>query len=331
MTLTSIGDLTQTHFLRRQTAGAKADMDRLTAEMTTGKVTDAGAHLGGDFSALAGIDSSLARLRGYATATTQAGMIADVQQRALSQIDDAAVAASGTLIAAAFAPADGIAAAARQAQDALAAAIGALNLRHADRAVFAGADGDGVALAGADAVMASARQAVAGVTGGPAVVATVESWFTDAAGFGAAYRGGPPAPPVPVAPGMSVSLDVTAADPALGDTLKSLILGALLTDDAVGGGRDARAHVARVAGEGLAGAAPARAALAGRLGIVQQRLDQTAAQNSAEDSALSIARNGLVATDPYDTATRLQDAQSRLEMIYTLTARLSRLTLADYL
>ena len=44
-----------------------------------------------------------------------------------------------------------------------------------------------------------------------------------------------------------------------------------------------------------------------------------------------MARGGMVGVDGYDTATALQETQARLETLYTLTARLSRLKLADYL
>jgi flagellar hook-associated protein 3 FlgL len=35
--------------------------------------------------------------------------------------------------------------------------------------------------------------------------------------------------------------------------------------------------------------------------------------------------------DPYQAATELELAQTQLEAVYTLTARLSRLSLSDYL
>ena len=44
-----------------------------------------------------------------------------------------------------------------------------------------------------------------------------------------------------------------------------------------------------------------------------------------------MARTGMVQIDPYDAATRLQNTETQLQLIYTLTARISRLSLADYL
>ena len=44
-----------------------------------------------------------------------------------------------------------------------------------------------------------------------------------------------------------------------------------------------------------------------------------------------IARLGIVSMDPYDAATALTEAESQLDTLYTVTARLSRLSLANYL
>ena len=55
------------------------------------------------------------------------------------------------------------------------------------------------------------------------------------------------------------------------------------------------------------------------------------ARNGAETSALEIARTDILAIDPYRTATELQSTETRLETLYTLTARLSRLSLSEYL
>jgi len=64
---------------------------------------------------------------------------------------------------------------------------------------------------------------------------------------------------------------------------------------------------------------------------LQARIDTATTRNTSEATALGIARAGLVQLDPYETATRLQHAETQLQLIYTLTARMSRLSLADYL
>jgi flagellar hook-associated protein 3 FlgL len=74
-----------------------------------------------------------------------------------------------------------------------------------------------------------------------------------------------------------------------------------------------------------------RASLQGRLGLTQARIDQAQTRNTAEQSMLEIARADLVAIDPFEAATRMEAAQTQLETLYSVTARLSRLSLVDFL
>ncbi len=330
MAMTSIGDLTQTHFLRRHTAATKADLDRLTTEAATGRPADPGAHLRGEFTALSAIDSTLARLAAFGSVTDDLSLRAEAQQRALAHVDAAATGAGAALVTSAYGAIQGTAAAGGQARQALDAALSALNQRLGDRALFAGADSGGPAILGAADMLGSVQTALGGVTDAPAVLSAVDAWFAAPDGFAAAYLGADAAPPLAITPAEVAGLDVTAKDPALRDTLKALVLGSLLADPGFGT-PTTRAALAQKAGESLAGLATDRATLAGRLGSTQQRLDEAATRNTAESSALGMARNALLTVDPYDTATRLQETETRLEMIYALTARLSRLSLLDHL
>ena len=67
------------------------------------------------------------------------------------------------------------------------------------------------------------------------------------------------------------------------------------------------------------------------IGLQEAATTKTQAQNTAESSALSIARSTLISADPYETATALQETEASIQNLYTLTARLSRLKLTDYL
>jgi flagellar hook-associated protein 3 FlgL len=67
------------------------------------------------------------------------------------------------------------------------------------------------------------------------------------------------------------------------------------------------------------------------IGTLEARIETATARNSAETSALEMARNEIIAVDPYKAATDLSAAQTQLETLYTVTARLSRLSLAGYL
>jgi flagellar hook-associated protein 3 FlgL len=74
-----------------------------------------------------------------------------------------------------------------------------------------------------------------------------------------------------------------------------------------------------------------RAFLRGNLGFAQARIEQAQTRNESEIAALEIARSDLLSIDPYEAATRLEAAQTQLETLYSVTARLSRLRLVDFL
>ncbi|MGR3292274.1 MAG: flagellin [Paracoccaceae bacterium] len=71
--------------------------------------------------------------------------------------------------------------------------------------------------------------------------------------------------------------------------------------------------------------------LRANVGSAEARIEDATAQNSAEKFALEIARADITAIDPYQTATELEAVALQLETLYTLTVRLSRLSLSEYL
>ena len=157
-------------------------------------------------------------------------------------------------------------------------------------------------------------------------------WFASPAGFAAViYQGGPPLGPVQVSADQTALLDVTATDPALRDTLKALAMGALLARGTLAGSDAARADLANRAGQQLVAAQEPMAALAAKLGTVQSAVQQASIRNDAEDAALQSARLSLLSVDPYETATKYQEAQNQLQTLYAITARAARLSLVDFL
>jgi len=72
-------------------------------------------------------------------------------------------------------------------------------------------------------------------------------------------------------------------------------------------------------------------ALSARIGMQEERAFLGQSRAEAENTAMSIARAKLLDADPYQTAVKLEQAMTQLDMIYNLTARLSRLSLATYL
>lgn len=333
MPITSLGDLAQSIILQRSGVRAKAQIQKLSTELTTGLASDRAAHLSGNLSPLAGIEASVARLSGFHNVTSDMGLTAGVMQTVLSTIGDNASAVSGRLLSAAssFSP-DQVAAVAQESVSRLDTAMNALNTRYGDRTVFAGVALNQPAVISSTELLDLLQGVVAGATGPQDVETLVSDWFNDPAGFATqAYRGGRPLEGVLVAPGETAQLDVTALDPELLETLSAMALPALITRGVLAGQTIGQADLAKRAGERLLEGATGRAQLAARLGTTEAQLDGAATRNASEASALEIARVDLIGVDSFETATRLEATQTQLETLYALTARMQRLNLVDYL
>ncbi|MEZ5797011.1 MAG: flagellin [Paracoccaceae bacterium] len=332
ITRVGTGDQVLSTLLSRSSANLRAEVMQRGQEVATGQHADLAAAVGGDFSALAAIDHSLARLRGYAANTSEAGLFTDVMQSALQVVSDAATDLGGNVLrGVGLATETGISTLATEASRHFTTAVGALNTRFSERAVFSGVNAEVAPLPDADSILSALETVTAGLVTTADVKAAIDGWFTDPLGFGAMYAGGAGRAEVPIAQGETADLSVTALDPAIRDTLKGIASVALLGRGLLAGDLTARTDLAKSAGEALMTAGESRAQLMARVGTEQARISAAETRNTAEKSALDIARAGIVSADPYDAATRLQDLQTRLESLYLVTARLSRLTLTEFL
>ncbi len=333
MSLISLGDMAQSFLLRRQNVALRTDLQRLSLELTTGRVNDTAARVSGDLVPISGIDTTLARLKGYGAVASEAALFTGAMQTGLAVIDEIAADLSAALITAASshtpARVDAVAKQARQQFD---TAVSVLNTRFGDRSIFAGTATGSAATTNADTMLSALDAAVAGAVSAADVESAVATWFDAPGGFLAlGYSGGGTLAALSIAPAEETVMDVTAAAPAIRAHLKALAMAAMLDRGVLSGQPDARQDLARRAGVGLLQSQTDLAHLAARLGLVEAQIEAATARNSAETTALQIARADIVAADPFETATKLEETQAQLEKIYAITARMTRLSLMDYL
>jgi flagellar hook-associated protein 3 FlgL len=326
------GDLAQSHVLRRQTAATRAEVNSLANDAGSGIATDLARHLRGQTAAVAAIQTSLARLDVFDQNLSRLATRAEAMQAALARVDRAATDAAADLQQSAEAGGPALDIAAKRGRAAFADAVNALNTRFGDQSLFAGTAINGASLLAPDALLAAARSAIAPATAPGDIATALDQWLNDPGGFTAtAFLGRTDATEVPVADDRRIALDLTAADPAFRGTMKGLILAALMSDPGLAPDRTTQAAFARIAAGTLSTTGDDRIAAASRLGVIENRIATAQSRNSAERGALGIARADLIAVDAYDVATRLSDAETRLETLYALTARLSGLTLVGFL
>lgn len=332
MTRISVGDVSLTNILARQGADLRAQVSRASQEVTTGQHSDLARALRGDVSPVLAIDASLTRLQAFRTTTHDSALQTAAQQAAMSGLSSLAKEITMTLLGARdFQGQAQIAAIAADVRGRLESAVGLLNTQAAGRAIFAGAATDRVPLGSADDLLAALEAAATGATTAGTVAAAVVNWFADPLGYGAFYQGGAPLSDAPIAPGETADLSTTAMDPAIRDTLASFAMAALLDRGMLAGNAEERARLAERAGHDLLTTEDARITLAARIGSVEAQIEAARTRNGAEETALGILRTDVGSVDPYEAATRLEAARSQLESLYLVTARVSRLSLVEFL
>ncbi len=332
MTRVSVGDASLTNILARQGADLRTRVSRASQEVATGRPADLGQTLRGDLSPLLAIDASLARLAAYGSTTTDAAAHTGAQQAALAGLSSLAGGITTTLLGSRDFPTPAqVNTVAADARGRLASAIGLLNTEASGRAVFSGTATDTPPLGTADDLLAALQTAALGATTAGQVAAAVTTWFADPLGYQAFYRGGDALSPAPIAPGEAADLSTTALEPALRDTLAGLAMAALIDKGALSGNPQERARLAQTAGQVLLTGEEARITLAARIGTVEAQVEAARTRNATEETALGILRSDIGSVDPYEAATRLETARSQLESLYLITARVSRLSLVEYL
>jgi len=335
MSFGTYGDVAQFHRLRQDGTRLQQEMQRLTQELSTGRQADLGRATDGDFSSLAALDRSLRLQTAFARSIVEAGLDATARQAALerveAEIDGVAprmlgLATGGSLHDMTLAIAD--------APDRLEQAVAALNTRIADRSLFSGDTPDRPALIPGAEILDHLRPLAAAATDAAAMIAVVEDWFlTPGGGYEAlAWQGGTgAAPPAILGEAQQEQAGITALDPALREVLAGLALAGLAAEGAGAFGEADRRALVAASAERMIQGEDALIRLRSDLGASQARIEEARVAAEAARASMEIEQARLIEADPYRAATELEAVQTRLEQLYILTARLSRLTLSEYL
>ena len=333
MTITTLGDLTSQFLLRRQNVALRDEMQRLSLELTSGQTADPIRHLTGDFAALSDIEQRMTGNAAFRQSATEAAATTDAMQTALGNLQDMSSDLAKSLMdLSETGLSETSEVGAVQARDIFNRAVSLLNTRIAGRSLFAGVAVEQSALADAETILSDLRGAVSGLSSLADIRAAVDTWFDTPGGAfdTVAYQGSPSSiPAFRVAQDESVRLDLRADHEALRDTLKHIALAAIADDPAIG--LTTRGAIYGDAAVALFSGQDGLSAVRADLGVTQARLEETTVRLASEKLALEQSRGTLLSVDPYETATRLEHVQSSLESLYTVTVRLSRLSLTEFM
>ena len=312
----------------------RSRIETMTQEMGTGRVADAGRALSSDFSALSQVSHALRTTDARATALDNAAIWLDVMQGSMERIEQAGEQIGeklmSTLTPVGYLSVDSLAVTAEGAMHDI---VSALGRTHDGRGLFTNGDPTGQSPIDLEAVSADTKALAAGATDIDSLLTAFDDYFADGGAFETNALRAYPADPVqfPLGGGESIGVPVSAGDRSIRNALKEAALVAALPDLGfeVGGSELVE----------LASILPARASTAvlnlttsrSVLGTIEERVDRTRVNLDEEKASLELRKSDAIAADPYDTATRLQNEMTRLETLYAIEARKSRLRLTDYL
>jgi flagellar hook-associated protein 3 FlgL len=335
MTMTSVGDRSLQFNTMRATTQIKTRLSILTEEMSSGVAHDLTGHLRGDTARLADVDRRLNLISGFSSTATEAGQTLAAMQTTLQGVEGIRSQLAAQLVALpSSAMPNHISNAIGSGRGAFDSIVRAMNTTLGNRSLFAGAATDTIPLAEPDAMITSLSAAVAGSVTANDVQTAIDTWFDSPTGGFAtmAYQGDTgPVLSRRVDMDTSVQLDGRADDPAIKALLKAAATAAMAGDAGLVLSDTVKSDLLRSAGLQMLSAAQPLVNIQARLGIAEETVETTTVRQAAQKTAYGIMRNDLVSADPYDTAAELQQVQKQLETHYTLTARLSNLSLVEYI
>ena len=335
MTWQSLGSLALPQELQARGVRLRNDLQRLSHEVTTGRVAEPQRHLKGNLAPLAAVEHRLTRLESAGQSLAQRQTRLDTAQATLGLFIDQADEIAQTLrmpfnagvMTKAPALADG------GARGALHGFIAALNQPVAGQALFSGTQVDRAALPDGDVILAAAEAAIAGLHTAEEIITALTGFFMDDGGgfMTSIYQGGPPAPAGLAPSGAAQPPLPTAGDPHVRQALMALSMAGILAGPSAPEDAGERRALELGAASALGNAKAGMVALAGSIGFAQADALREHTRLSGEKDALILTRESMIGADPYAAATRLEQTRGQLESLYMVTARLSRLSLTEFL
>lgn len=308
------------------------DLARVAEELSSGLRTDLVEAAGGDPTRLYVIERDLALNDTYQTTIDVATSRAEVTQSALSRVQDASATVGVPLLTAVERnDLDAAELIGREARSAFDSAIAALNARVGDRTLFSGAATTSQAMAAASDMLADIALRTAGATDAASLVAAVDEYFDDPAGFAATgYLGSIiDAPAAEISEGERLSFAVRGDNEAIVATLSALAVSVAASESTLGA--DARKAAFREAGQRGIEATASVISLRSDLGLAEARLEEASVAVEAARLFLEQGRSSLRARDPFEAATEFSALETQLQTMFSVTARLSSLSLNNFL
>ncbi len=334
MTITTIGDLAQHMMLLRNNSALQANIKDRLEELGTGEVADATRHLSGDFTAASGIERALTLVDSHSSVVTSAQTFIEGQglafDKARGRLNETGLA---LLEAADSVDQTRRATVLAESKAAFEEVVAALNTTSGGRTLFAGAATQSAAFASSSQILTAFGAAVAGETTAADVMAVADAWFAPGGDYDTqAYQGSmTEMGAFRVGEGVTISAPLSGTDDAIRDLMKVHAVAAVVADGGTAMIDAEKSNLMASLGSEMLNLDDDLIEVRAVAATTETRLDRMETELSAERYALMEARKDLVGVDPAATVMHLSELEGQLESLYAMTARLSSLSLANYL
>lgn len=302
-----IGDLTRSMLLQTQNSQLKGRIESLSVELATGKSSDIRLRAGGKTGDVFSIQHEIGKILTFQTSISESETILKLQQSAIETTGDS--------LSRVFSPAlAGMASETRlAAEGAFKESLNSLRLAVAGRNAFDWAQ----ELPSTEEIVSQLRSDIANSPGNDED--TIRTALT-----GMMVTSATPTD-APIGNNQSLRLSQSTAPSVVVETLVSLAT-AFLSPSTFQSPRDIKNWA-----EGMLRHRDGLIQFQATIGMKQEQLERTQARNASQLSALRLTESKMISADPFEVAVDLKEAEIRLDALMTATARLSRLSLTNYL
>lgn len=333
MAMLSVGDLAQSFLTRHHSARLQDIIARNSDELARSRVSDVSKKLNGDHSLLISTSRAREMTNGYQSVANDASNKMDAFQKIIASLNESSQGLVTQLLAAPLSSEGSqLHILAENAKTRLDDSLALLNTSFGGRSLLGGTETANPAMKDAASLLSAVRQEVAGISDPDTLIQSVKAWFDTPSGFSTImYQGGPEQNKIAVSAVDRVWSGPTANDPAFRSILASFSIASLLNDPDLGMTNENKALLAQKTGEMMSAAQGELITLGAKIGITEKRIEEAQTRNVDALFAYERIQAQLVGNDPERNVIELQAAQTNLETLYTITSRLSELSLVKLL
>ncbi|WP_425040054.1 flagellin [Primorskyibacter sp. S187A] len=334
MSFVNISDVARSLISQNQAKSLRSRQPDLMKELTNGVSANPVKKLRGDLSQLASLNRFQSIFESYAQNNRETAQWAQGMQVSLESVVNSTQSLFSDLSVTPEVSMDQVLElAGKRAIGTMDAAISSLNISIGGRYLFSGTEVATAPLASTEDLLTGLDAAVAGSTNLTDIEAAIESYFDVGGGFEAAiYQGGASdIAPINLDENETTDLAVRADDASIRDVFKAAAYAYVAASDAL---TLTRADKTSLVSSSRSVALEAKDNVIGiqsRIGVSESRIEDATVRLSAAASAAEQSKLDLIGVDKFEAASRLEDVNTNLELVYAATVRISGISFLEFM